>query len=42
MKRFVCVAILVMVATGVSEAATCESLTSLSLPATTVTVAVPT
>ena len=39
MKRFACVAFLVMVAARASEAATCESLTSLSQPTTTVTVA---
>src|SRR5688572_27079323 len=39
MKRFVCVAFLVLVTAGVSEAATCESLASLSLPDTTVTTA---
>ena len=39
MKRIVGVAFLVMVTARVSEAATCESLASLSLPSTTVTVA---
>ena len=39
MKRIVGVAFLVMVTARVSEAATCESLASLSLPNTTVTVA---
>jgi len=39
MKRFVCVAFLVLLTARASEAATCESLASLALPNTTVTVA---
>jgi feruloyl esterase len=39
MKRFACAAFLVFVTAGVSEAATCESLATLSLPNTTVTTA---
>jgi feruloyl esterase len=39
MKRFVIGAILISASAGISEAATCESLTSLSIPNTTITMA---